>query len=235
MRIAICDDENIFTEQLYNLIIGYLKNKGITNSEINIYHSGDELLNDTAKIDLVFLDIEMPGVDGIYTGRELYKKNKNVIVIIITSFSEYLDDAMRFNVFRYLNKPVDKARLFRNLDDAIHVYNHRSKELIFEINNTNYLLTTNEIIMVETCDRRTKIITTLGELISTDSIQIWSEKLNYPCFYQPHRSCIINFDYVCSCNHDTIVLDGGKYTAYLAKRKYHMFKEKWLTYIEKNE
>ena len=81
------------------------------------------LLADAMDKDIVFLDIEMPGLNGIYVGNELKNKNPNIIIFIVTSYSEYLDDAMRFHVFRYLSKPVDPNRLFRNLKDAIELYN----------------------------------------------------------------------------------------------------------------
>ena len=64
----------------------------------------------------------MPGLNGIYVGKELKEKNKNTIIFIITSYVEYLDDAMRFHVFRYLSKPLDKQRLFQNMKDAIQLY-----------------------------------------------------------------------------------------------------------------
>lgn len=83
------------------------------------FTSGEALLSDTGEKDMVFLDIEMPGMNGIYIGNELKKTYKNVIIFVVTSYSEYLDEAMRFHVFRYLSKPLDKQRLFRNLRDAL--------------------------------------------------------------------------------------------------------------------
>lgn len=64
----------------------------------------------------------MPGFDGIYVGNELKKQNESAIIFIVTSHLEYLDAAMRFHVFRYLSKPIDKQRLFQNLDDALELY-----------------------------------------------------------------------------------------------------------------
>lgn len=64
----------------------------------------------------------MSGFDGIYVGNELKKQNESAIIFIVTSHLEYLDAAMRFHVFRYLSKPIDKQRLFQNLDDALELY-----------------------------------------------------------------------------------------------------------------
>ena len=65
---------------------------------------------DKGSKDIVFLDIEMPGMNGIYVGNELKSQNRNIIIFVVTSYSEYLDEAMRFHVFRYLSKPLDKQR-----------------------------------------------------------------------------------------------------------------------------
>jgi len=59
--------------------------------------------------------VERPGRNGISTGTLLKKMNPNVRVFIVTSYLDYLDHAMKFHVFRYLSKPIDKARLFRNM------------------------------------------------------------------------------------------------------------------------
>ena len=90
--------------------------------EIVSFDNGESLLSDNGDKDIVFLDVEMPGFDGIYVGNKLKQQNESVIIFIVTSFIEYLDAAMRFHVFRYLSKPIDKQRLFQNLDDALELY-----------------------------------------------------------------------------------------------------------------
>lgn len=93
-----------------SMIAEFFRRMKIKVPEIQSYNSGEALLSDTGSKDIVFLDIELPGLDGIFVGRELKEKNHNVIVFVITSYAEYLDDAMRFHVFRYLSKPLDKQR-----------------------------------------------------------------------------------------------------------------------------
>ncbi len=77
----------------------------------------------------------MPGLDGIYVGNELKKKDKDIIIFIITSYSEYLDEAMRFHVFRYLSNPIDRQRLFRNLKDALDLYHSTLLAAVMGISN----------------------------------------------------------------------------------------------------
>ncbi|MDY2589148.1 MAG: response regulator [Agathobacter sp.] len=67
---------------------------------------------DTGEKDLLFLDVEMPGMNGIYVGTELKRQNPDIMIFIVTSYSEYLDATMRFQVFRFLTKPLNRQRFF---------------------------------------------------------------------------------------------------------------------------
>ena len=86
--------KNILNPTLNQIILKSPEIVSFTSGEAFIY------LIKVKKI-LSFLDIEMPGMNGIYVGNELKQSNKNVIVFVVTSYSEYLDEAMRFHVFRY--------------------------------------------------------------------------------------------------------------------------------------
>ena len=121
MRIIICDDDTTFSLELKNEILNFFKKKKSKAPEISVFHNGEDLLSGQPNADIVFLDIEMPGLDGITVGRKLKSQNENVIIFVVTSFLEYLDDAMRFHVFRYLSKPLDTGRLFKNLEDALQI------------------------------------------------------------------------------------------------------------------
>lgn len=123
MRILICDDDTLILEHIYKLLKYYFESAHLKMPEIISYSNGESLLMDKGSKDIVFLDIEMPGMNGIYVGNELKSQNRNVIIFVVTSYSEYLDEAMRFHVFRYLSKPLNKQRFLRNLKDALTYYN----------------------------------------------------------------------------------------------------------------
>ena len=122
MRILICDDDILVIEQLEGYIKVFFEKKTVKCPEIVSISDGETLLADKGDKDILFLDIEMPGINGIYVGKELKKANDRIIIFIVTSYSEYLDEAMRFHVFRYLSKPLEKQRFFRNMKDAVDLY-----------------------------------------------------------------------------------------------------------------
>ena len=98
MRILICDDDLSITQSLSQIIKTYFNKKKVNNLDIITFNDGDSLLSDKSQKDIVFLDVEMPGFDGIYVGNELKKQNESVIIFIVTSYLEYLDAAMRFQI-----------------------------------------------------------------------------------------------------------------------------------------
>ena len=120
MRILFCDDNSVILEQLRSYVSDYFKENGGQQPELVCYDNGDALLAAEMRADIAFLDVEMPGINGIQLGAKLKEMNPHIKIFIVTSYPDYLDEAMRFQVFRYLSKPIDKDRLFRNLKDAIY-------------------------------------------------------------------------------------------------------------------
>ena len=100
MNIFICDDDNLVCEQIKTLCESYYIEHKLKRPDIYIFHSGEDILASDIKPDIVYLDIQMSGIDGIAVGNSLVKSYPAAIIIIITSFPEYLDEAMRFHVFR---------------------------------------------------------------------------------------------------------------------------------------
>lgn len=148
MNIFICDDDNLVCEQIKTLCESYYIEHKLKRPDIYIFHSGEDILASDIKPDIVYLDIQMSGIDGIAVGNSLVKSYPAAIIIIITSFPEYLDEAMRFHVFRYISKPVESKRFMRNLEDAISEFNSIGGRIIVKCKGTTYILSAKDIIMV---------------------------------------------------------------------------------------
>ncbi len=205
MNIAICDDEKNFRSYIKDLIVTYFEEKGVP---INIfqYNSGEALLESNFLFDFIFLDVEMGELDGISTGLTLKKSSPHSIIIVITSHNNYLDDAFKINAFRFLSKPIDVLRLYKALDDASELI---KRELIvfYDMDSKQDVrIYSNEIIMIETQRKKTKITTTKDIYYSRENISFWKKKLNSSSFVCPHSSYIVNLDYSISHTRKTIVL-----------------------------
>lgn len=196
LRILFCDDDSKILAQLQKYVCEYFEKGKLKRPEMKVYVSGEELLKAEQKADIAFLDVEMPGRSGIYVGAELMKRNPRTKIVIVTSYPDYLDEAMRFRVFRYLSKPINKNRLFENLKDAIYQYNIESIRIPVETKDGVVTLSSEDIICLEGQKRGTKICTVDGDLISVKGIQSWQEELKIPSFYASYRNYIINMKYV---------------------------------------
>lgn len=232
MRILICDDDALMIEQLQKNIKFFFENNRLKCPEIACFSDGASLISDTGEKDILFLDIEMPGMNGIYVGNELKKRNHNIIIFIVTSYLEYLDEAMRFHVFRYLSKPLDKQRFYRNLKDALDLYHTMTFRIPVETKQGLHTLPASSIISIEASGRKITIHTTMCDFESVHNMQYWLELLPKNCFFQTHRSFIVNLEHVTDFNRNLIHLLGNQFHAYLTKRKYTAFKEAYLLYLE---
>ncbi len=231
MRILICDDDSLVVEQLQKYIRNFFKNISLKCPEIACFSDGESLLADTGEKDILFLDIEMPGINGIYVGNELKRANDNIIIFVVTSYSQYLDDAMRFHVFRYLSKPLDIHRFFRNMKDAIDLYTTMAINLPIETKQGVHTLPASSVIAVEAQGRKVTVHTTLCDFESVHNMQYWLELLPKNLFFQTHRSFIINFEHVTDFDRNLVHMIDNQ-SAYLTKRKYSSFKKAYLLYLE---
>ncbi|RDU24892.1 LytR/AlgR family response regulator transcription factor [Anaerosacchariphilus polymeriproducens] len=232
MRILICDDDSLISKQLCEYIQDYFKHTNANCPEIFCFTNGESLLADQGEKDILFLDVEMPGLNGIYTGSELKKRNNNIIIFIVTSYLKYLDDAMRIQVFRYLFKPLDKKRFENNMKDALNLYNTSMIKLPIETKQGVHTILTSDIIFVEAQGRRVIIHTEKNDYESIHNMKYWLDSLPRNNFFQTHRSFIINMEHVSNFDHSLIHLAENQYDAYLTRRKYKSFKDAYLLYLE---
>lgn len=235
MKIVLCDDDGLFILTLKEQLQLFFRQNHLPLPEIISFTNGEDLLSYPGDIDILFLDIEMPGINGIAVGEALKKRSSKTIIFIVTSYSEYLDDAMRFHVFRYLSKPLDMQRLFRNLKDALALYHSVSENIIVETRQEIVKLPVNDIIAVEAQGRRVTVHTAKKDYESVHGMRYWVEKLPKNCFLQSHRSFIVNLRHVNNFSHDLISLADGRFSAYLTKRKFTEFKNAYLLYLESGE
>ena len=232
MRILICDDDDLTIKQIRKYCQFFFDKIEVKCPELVCFSDGETLLSDEGEKDILFLDIEMPGMNGIYVGNELKMRNENIIIFIVTSHSEYLDEAMRFHVFRYLSKPLDKQRFFRNMKDAVDLYNSTTVKIPIETKQGVHTLPASSIVAIEAQGRKITVHTVKGDFESVHTIKYWENLLPKNHFFQTHRSFIINFEYVTDFDHTLVHMNDNQFHAYLTKRKYSSFKEAYLLYLE---
>lgn len=231
MRILICDDNHLVVEEINQYLEEYFSQKDNITPELVSFSDGDSLLADQGKKDMAFLDIEMPGSNGILVSHELKKAHPDIFIFIITSYDQYLDDAMDAHAFRYLTKPLDKDRLFAGMDRAMHTYRDLISPVILRVGKATMKISESDIIYIEVQDKTTLVHTISDTYPTNKTIRLWMDTLNACSFFQTSKSYIVNMKHVASFDHQLISFSSCQDHAYLSKRKYNEFKRAYLFYL----
>jgi len=233
MNIVICDDDQKILNELKGYVSVFFSEKKIS-AAYGLFTDGESAVKEKAPCDLAFIDIELPGMNGLAVARRLKEHSPSVIIFIITSFQSYLDDAMGLKVFRYITKPIERNRLYKNLSFALQQYYQQNQTILLDEADGSHLIFTQEILYICIQERGTLIKTKSGEFLSHCSLKQWAERLNADLFAQPHYSYIVNLQNVYNLSKtDVTLLDGaGKpITVVVSQRKYASFKNAFFGYV----
>ena len=158
VRIAIVDDEKVIREQIKNLI-----EKKQTGSAVDTYFSGEELLRAGKGYDIVFLDIQMDGMNGIDTARALRQKMDDTVLIFVTGVKEYVFDAFDVGAFHYLIKPLEEMKFYSVYDRAVleaaKKKQHGMGQLFVKTRNRNVTLDQSNILYIESRAKKVEMHT----------------------------------------------------------------------------
>jgi len=120
MNFAICDDEKIYLEELSQILSEYMNHAQISDYCIKTFTTGTTLLNEYRKklFDFIFLDVEMPELDGFDTAAQIRKIDLDVDIVFVTRMSDYVKRGYRYNAKEYICKPVATEDI-KNLMDRL--------------------------------------------------------------------------------------------------------------------
>ena len=229
VRIAIVDDEKVIREQIKNLI-----EKKQTGSAVDTYFSGEELLRAGKGYDIVLLDIQMDGMNGIDTARALRQKTDDTVLIFVTGVKEYVFDAFDVGAFHYLIKPLEEMKFYSVYDRAVleaaKKKQHGMGQLFVKTRNRNVTLDQSNILYIESRAKKVEIHT------RNDIIEAYAgigelEKQLTENFYRCHRGYLVNLAFVSEYSIDSITLNNGE-TIILTKEKYGEFVKVYMRYLK---
>jgi len=233
VRIAICDDEKNIRELIHNKVT-----KQCPNADIVFFASGEELLLSDKHIDILFLDIQMAGRNGMEIARELRQRDKHVILIFVTAVEEYVFQAFDVGAFHYIVKPIDAAKFADVVQRAVEELGsqHRDakepeeKYLMISNGGMHTKVIFDEIIYAEVFNRKI-VIHKMNETIEYYGKMSDLELLAGDSFFRPHRAYLINLKYVEKYDASTIYLEKG--SVLMAKQNYPEFVKKYMKYIQR--
>ena len=227
-RIAVCDDEKSVREQLERILSGYTKRECLTDC----FASGEELIKSENRYDVIFLDIDMAGINGIEAAKRLREKDKQVKIIYLTSYRDYVGSAFSVHAFGYMIKPIRDTAIYRQLDEAADYLKEEKDDPVFEFQTQNgrIRLPLSKICYFEYVQRKVVIHTEKAVYETNDTLKNMEERMKQYDFCMPHKSFLVNLYQVKSVKGYEIQMMDGQ-TLPLSQKKSVQFRERLNRYL----
>ena len=207
MRIAICDDEQQFlrdfrciTDRLYRSL----------DMLTDCFSSGSALLKQfrLRAYDLVFLDIEMPEMDGITLAEELRELSEEVSIVFLTGHVEYAIKGYEVNALRYLTKPADEQKIRAVIDHVLQKMENE-KQLWIKTDEGDMRLRLKEILFIESQNQNVVINTASDSYSVRGNMSDYEERLTPEGFFRIHRGYLVALSKVQRISGKELVMEDG--------------------------
>lgn len=211
VKIAFCDDDLSALNELQILLDQYRvdRNQAL---DYSAFHSPLDLMaaiEHGLQFDVIFLDILMPGQNGIETAQEIREHDSNVKIIFLSSSPEFAVQSYHVNAFFYQLKPIREESLFRVMDSVLEVCEKEpTYSLILRCKTGITRVEPRQIEYCEVLHRTLLIHLSSGNILEcTGSLEdLSTHLLPYGGFLRPHRSYLVNLEYVHSVSYKSITM-----------------------------
>ena len=200
MKLAICDDE----KRIRDIIAESVKEVS-EKIEIEFYADAKGILSASFDCDILFLDIQMPGIDGMGAARMLRSSGKKTVIVFVTALEDQVFNAFDVGAFNYIVKPFTKAKIIevlnkavkqaedqRLVETAISEQEEAGRTITVKSGGTNTRVILSEVQYAEIYDRRIIL-----HMVSSNDIEYYGrisdlENIAGKDFFRVHRAYLVN-------------------------------------------
>ena len=212
MKAIICDDEKSTCSELEEIILKYAKEKSVS-LVTEVFYSGDILLDylKREKINILFLDIELPGKDGVMVGKYIREvlEEENIFLVYISSKEEYALELFQNQPFDFLIKPIKKERLYHVMEKIFCISDKSECNFEYKNQGNSYRVMYKDILYFQSDGRKINIV------MENDSQSFYGKlsEIEQECpeglFLRIHKSYLINMHYIKEITYKWIKMING--------------------------
>ncbi|WP_310602472.1 LytR/AlgR family response regulator transcription factor [Anaerosporobacter sp.] len=215
IKVAICDDENIITSQIENIILNICKREGIP-VDTEVFYSGQGLekeISEGASYDLICLDIQMANGDGITTAKRIREMDESVLLIYVSEHEKYMMELFRLDVFAFIKKPIESKHFENVFLDANRKICNQKLYFSFCYKNKEYKILCIDILYFESSGRKINVHVRNNESIEVfngkmSEVEEWTANGKIP-FLRIHQSYLVNYHHIKCRSKTGITLNNG--------------------------
>lgn len=234
LRIAICDDDKILVNHIEKMLNQYL-DKNLLQHDIVLFYDGMELDKHYQvghRFDIIYLDIEMLGMNGIEVAKSIRKVDRDVVLIYVSSYDTYFMQLFEVEPFRFLKKPINEKQFFLITklayervveNDAYFEYKYNKTIGKILIRKIVYFESTGRIVNIHT---ENKLYRYYGKL---DEVEHRISENKIP-FLRIHKSFYVNFHYIDKVMFSKLLLFDGT-VLQISQDKQALIRKKYLNIL----
>lgn len=233
IKIAICDDKAVMCDLLRKKVAIKLEEWN-ESFQITCYGNAAELLNSPMDFSIIFLDIQMPGLDGVELAKRLRKQELDTAIIFVTVLKDCMLDAFEVEAIDYICKPVDEGRLEGALKRALKRIKKEEGQALF-IRTAKWCksIKIDTIYYCEVINRKIYLHTKTGVIDYYGKMEEVERQLDHR-FIKCHRSYLVNLDYIKEYKKGQIIMENGE-QAPVSRLRHQEIMEAMLHYMQRGD
>lgn len=212
INIAICDDEKLQVDLLEKYVISWASNNNILIN-IDCFYNAESFefkWSMDKKYNILLLDIEMPGINGVELAKRIRREDNIIDIIFITAISDYIAEGYDVSALNYLIKPLKEAKLNECLDKAREKIPKEEKTIIINVDGENHRIIQSDILYIESVGHFLEIHTVDKKYITRRNIGDIEKELDKNILMKCHRSYIVGLNHIRKIGKTDILLDNNQ-------------------------
>ena len=219
LEIAVVEDENSIALRLQDFILKFASESG-KELKVSIFNNGVDFLEKYRPFDIVFLDIQMPLINGLETAKRLREKDTKAIIIFVTNMSMYAIKGYEVNALDFVVKPVNYEGFKFKLKKGIEVaQKHKKISICINVDRGLRVIDVDTIAYVENIRHRVVYHTKEGPIEEYISLTKAEERLLDRGFVRCNSYYLVNLNYVQEVKGKSVIVEGKELEMSKAKRK----------------
>lgn len=230
IRIGLIDDDLDHLRLMKSFLTQYEKEEKV-NFSIKEFNDGLKFVEDyDGNLDVIFLDIEMPHMDGMTAAKKIREKDQALGIVFVTNMAQYAIHGYEVNAIDFIVKPVSYYVFTDKLNKAIRFSRlNMEKDFVIQTEDSIIKLTSSQIIYVEKDKNYLVFHTKQGVYRSRGTISELEQQLSGEGFSECINGCLVNLKYVTKMEKDTVWVD--EVPLPITRRRKKEFKEDFMKYL----
>lgn len=209
LQLAVCDDEKVFRSDLRKILGTELELCGI-DYHISEFASGEELIAGLEKADcqILFLDIEMKGIDGVEAARRLRETKRQMEIVFVTLYADFVFQGYEVRALNYILKPYEPEKIAAVLHTALEALDIEAEKYYVIDQRGGSIRVPLSSVKYFSSDRRTvHAVTTEQEYTFYEKLSDLETELP-DTFVRIHNRYLVHLKYLDAVRQNTAVVDG---------------------------